>query len=152
MHFPRTYIFLDVDDTDRSAAFYEALLGGPPVSRSADTTIFEFDAPPLVLTLETRSGVRRARNRKRSGVQPSRKSKRSSVSDDSPRFALVVPEPEHVGKAAVALWRAGARLRLQDQGIEARDPDGNAWRVRFVPFAKGRTVASISREDGDERR
>jgi hypothetical protein len=38
------------------------------------------------------------------------------------------------------LRRAGVRLRLADEGIEAHDPDGNAWRVRFVPSSKGRAV------------
>jgi hypothetical protein len=63
-------------------------------------------------------------------------------------FALVVPEPEHVGKAAVALWRAGARMRLQDASIETRDPDGNAWRVRFVPGATERAILTLP-EDGE---
>jgi catechol 2,3-dioxygenase-like lactoylglutathione lyase family enzyme len=122
MRLSRTHIYLGVEDVDQSALFYEALLGGPPASRNTDVTIFEFDAPPLVLTIQTHP-------------HPA----------DLPAhgFALVVPEPEHVGKAAIALRRVGARLRLQDEGIEARDPDGNTWRVRFVPSAKGRAVVPI---------
>jgi hypothetical protein len=56
------------------------------------------------------------------------------------RYALDVPEPQHVGIAAVALRRAGARLLLHDAGIEVSDPDGNTWKVRFVPRAKSRSV------------
>jgi hypothetical protein len=60
-----------------------------------------------------------------------------------PRFALVVNEPGQVGDAAVALRRAGVPLRVADQGIEAHDPDGHGWRVRFEPFARGRAVFAI---------
>ena len=122
MSYPRTHIYLGVEDIDQSALFYEALLGGPPASRNTGITVFEFDAPPLVLTIETHPHP--------AALGPH-------------GFALDVPEPEHVGKAAIALRRAGARLRLQDEGIEVRDPDGNTWKVRFVPSAKGRTVVSI---------
>jgi catechol-2,3-dioxygenase len=128
MRSARTHIYLGVEDADQSALFYEALLGGPPASRNSGITVFEFEAPPLVLTLETSPRARHA-----------------------PRgahawWALDVPEPERVGKAAVALRRAGARLRLQDEGIEARDPDGNTWKVRFVPHIKGCAVVSIREE------
>jgi catechol 2,3-dioxygenase-like lactoylglutathione lyase family enzyme len=122
MSYPRTHIYLGVEDIDQSALFYEALLGGPPASRNTGITVFEFDAPPLVLTIETHPHP--------AALGPH-------------GFAHDVPEPEHVGKAAIALRRAGARLRLQDEGIEVRDPDGNTWKVRFVPSAKGRTVVSI---------
>jgi hypothetical protein len=70
-----------------------------------------------------------------------------------PRFALVVNEPQQVGHAAIALRRAGIQLRLEDDGIEASDPDGNAWRVRFVPSAKGRAVVGAGElKEKEERR
>jgi catechol 2,3-dioxygenase-like lactoylglutathione lyase family enzyme len=119
MPLPRTHIHLGVEDVAQSALFYEALLGGPPASRNADMTVFESSSPPLVLTIE---------------IHPRRAARAPHG------FALVVPDPEHVGKAAIALRRAGARLRLQDEGIEARDPDGNTWKVRFVPSATERAV------------
>jgi catechol 2,3-dioxygenase-like lactoylglutathione lyase family enzyme len=122
MRFLRTHIYLGVEDVDQSASFYQALLGGPPASRSHSAAVFRFDAPPLVLTIE-------------SGAPP--------AASPPLRLALVVPDPEHVGQAAIALRRAGARLRLQDEGIEARDPDGNTWKVRFVPSAKARAVVPI---------
>jgi catechol 2,3-dioxygenase-like lactoylglutathione lyase family enzyme len=120
MRGPRTHIYLGVEDVNQSALFYEALLGGPPASRDPGITVFEFDAPPLVLTIANRTPA--------------------TASRPLYRFALVVLQPEHVGEAAIALRRAGARLRLQDEGIEARDPDGNTWKVRFVPSAKARSV------------
>jgi catechol-2,3-dioxygenase len=125
MQFPKTFIYLSVGDAGQSAAFYEALLGAPPTSSNASTVVFEFDAPALSLTLEARAPTPRTTHN---------------------RFALVVPEPEHVGKTAIALRRAGARLRLQDQGLEARDPDGNEWRVRFVPSTKVRAIVEIRME------
>jgi catechol 2,3-dioxygenase-like lactoylglutathione lyase family enzyme len=117
----KTHIDLDVDDAEQSAAFYEALFGAPPARRSTALAVFEFDSPPLVLTLR----------------KPARRFGRHGL------FALVVTEPEHVGCAAIALRRVGVRLRLEDQGIEASDPDGNAWRVRFVASAVGRSVVAI---------
>ena len=122
MRFPTTHIYLGVEDVDRSALFYQALLGGPPATRSQDAAIFRFDAPPLVLTIESSTPV---------------------AASPPLRLALVVPDPENVGQAAIALRRAGAQLRLQDEGIEARDPDGNTWKVRFVPSAKARAVVPI---------
>ncbi len=148
MNLPRTHIRLGIDDSIRSTAFYEALFGAPPASRNANVIVFELDEPALLLVLETRptQGGPRSRGdntvrrgRRREPVRP--------ISAGKGRYALVVPEPEHVGKAAVALWRAGAPLRLQDQGIETIDPDGNSWRVRFVPFARRLAVISVSVEN-----
>jgi catechol-2,3-dioxygenase len=135
MFLPKSHIHLDSDDLLRSTAFYEALLGVPPSRQSASVAVFECDSPPLVLTLEQSSPARRARPR--GG---------SAQSRDSSQYALVVSEPKEVGHAAIALRRAGVPLRLQDEGIEAKDPDGNAWRVRFVPSAKGRAVVSTRGE------
>jgi catechol 2,3-dioxygenase-like lactoylglutathione lyase family enzyme len=140
---------LGVDDSTRSTAFYEALFGGPPASRNANVIVFEFDEPALLLVLETLPASRLApdrverparRDRRRRGARP--------ISAAHSRYALVVPDPEQVGKAAVALWRAGAPLRLQDQGIETLDPDGNSWKVRFVPFARRLAVIAVS-QDGE---
>ncbi len=135
MFLPKTHIHLDVDDAGESAAFYEALLGAPPARRSSSAAVFVFDSPPLVLTLE--NPPRRKAGRRRRGVDT--------------RFALLVTEPAHVGHAAIALRRAGVRLRVEDQGIEVSDPDGNAWRVRFTPSASGRSVVATSGRDEDER-
>jgi hypothetical protein len=117
------------------------LLGAPPSRQSANVAVFEIDSPPLVLTLEQSSSKRKVR------VTSAAKASRICDDEDSPidgrlQYALVVSEPREVGHAAIALRRAGVPLRLQDEGIEAKDPDGNAWRVRFVPSAKGRTVVA----------
>ena len=79
-------------------------------------------------------------------VRPSRARGEEGVGSGGPEYSLVVNEPREVGHAAIALRRAGVPLRLQDEGIEARDPDGNAWRVRFVPSAKGRAVVATRGE------
>jgi catechol 2,3-dioxygenase-like lactoylglutathione lyase family enzyme len=142
MFLPKTHIHLGVDDAGESVAFYEALLGAPPARKSDHVAVFEFDSPPLVLTLEAhrvpppgRVPVSRPRSRvRRRGSRPG-------------EFALIVSEPQQVGVAAIALRRAGVRLRLEDRGIEARDPDGNAWRVQFVPSTRGRSVVA-TKEDG----
>ena len=112
-------IHLGVCDAGRSAAFYEALLGATPSRRDAMTAVFELDSPPLVLTVEQ---------------DPRAKP------DVRSRFALFVDEPRLIGDVAIALRRAGVRLRLEDEGIETHDPDGNAWRVRFAPSTRGRSV------------
>jgi catechol 2,3-dioxygenase-like lactoylglutathione lyase family enzyme len=126
-----THLHLGVDDADSSAAFYEALFGVRPERLAGGQAVFALDSPPLVLTLEKRH---------RRGAAPRRTT--------GPGFDLIVTEPEHVGDAALALRRAGVRLRLEDRGIEARDPDGNAWRIRFVPSAKSRAV--VRRAEGEE--
>jgi hypothetical protein len=147
---PRTHIRLGIDDSIRSAAFYEALFGGPPASRNANVVVFEFDEPALLLVLETRPASGPPRDRVASAARRGRRRQAPlAISATHGRYALVVPEPEHVGKAAVALWRAGAPLRLQDQGIETIDPDGNSWKVRFVPFARRLAVISVATEGGN---
>jgi catechol 2,3-dioxygenase-like lactoylglutathione lyase family enzyme len=154
MFLPKSHIHLDADDLARSAAFYEALLGSPPARRSDSVAIFEFDSPPLVLTLEQRGPSARAKVSPRGNVRHLRKAHDDSVQHGTyPRFALVVNEPQQVGHAAIALRRAGIQLRLEDDGIEASDPDGNAWRVRFVPSAKGRAVVGAGElKEKEERR
>jgi catechol 2,3-dioxygenase-like lactoylglutathione lyase family enzyme len=145
MFLPKTHIHLGVEDAGESIAFYEALLGGPPIRRSDHVAVFEFDSPPLVLTLESNpAGVPT-----QAAPVPPQRARRPRRSK-APQFALLVSEPQHVGTAAIALRRAGIRLRLEDQGIEAHDPDGNAWRVRLMPRAKGRSVVTseTEREEG----
>jgi catechol-2,3-dioxygenase len=151
MHLTRVSIVLCVGDARHSVAFYEALLGGPPTSSNASKVVFESEVPALVLTLETCPPTLRTRDRTASGLHPSRKRRSEcSLSTAHGRFALVVPKPEQVGQTAIALRRAGARLRLQDQGLEACDPDGNHWRVRFVPFTQERAVVELPVEREDE--
>jgi catechol 2,3-dioxygenase-like lactoylglutathione lyase family enzyme len=149
----KVHIRLIVGDADRSRTFYEALLGSRASRRSARDTVFELDSPPVVLTLEWRSQAQRSSMRA-SDSSPRREPEpahagESGGSRREPRsesgrtnFVLVVNEPEYVGHAAIALRRVGVRLRLGDQGIEAHDPDGNTWRVRFVPTAKSRSVVA----------
>ncbi len=130
----KTLIHLRVVDASQSAAFYEALLGATPAMRNANGAVFDLDSPPLLLTVEQAPRAK-------------------AVSSKEERFALVVLEPEHVGDAAIRLRRAGVRLRVEDQGIEALDPDGNKWRVRLVPFAPRRAVLAtrVSGEEGKDR-
>jgi catechol-2,3-dioxygenase len=128
MYLSKTHIHLCVEDACQSATFYEALLGAPPARQSSVAAVFDFDSPPLVLTVEERSHRGRPKAARRGGTG---------------RFSLVVTQPQHVGHAAIALRRAGVQLRLEDQAIEAEDPDGNAWRVRFVESAPGRSVQAI---------
>ena len=119
MRSPRTHIYLGVVDAKQSALFYEALLGGPPARQRNGIVVFKFEAPPLVLTIETRLHTK---------------------APAGARYALDLPEPQHVGIAAVAQRRAGARLLLHDAGMEVSDPDGNTWKVRYVPLTTSRLV------------
>jgi hypothetical protein len=136
MQTQKTQIHVEADDPERSAVFYEALFGAAPVRRSATAAVFELDSPPLILTLEQR--VRRV-DRPLTTARSVRASRRQA---ESGQFTLIVNEPQHVGDAAIALRRAGVRLRLGDEGVEAFDPDQNAWRVRFVASAAGRTIVA----------
>jgi hypothetical protein len=138
---------LRVEDATRSTAFYQALLGGAPASRSLDAIVFEFERPSVLLVLHLRAFPLEAGDRASRGSRPK---KRTGPPPPAPsRYALVVPDPEHVGRVTVALWRVRAPLRLQDQGIETLDPDGNTWRVRFVPLARGPAVLAVT--EGESR-
>ncbi|MGA2451326.1 MAG: VOC family protein [Polyangiaceae bacterium] len=149
----KVQIRLSVGDGERSSAFYEALLGSQVSRRGETHAVFELDSPPVVLTLEWRvDRLRVAPNAKdvaahREGLRPdaTRSADRGRGPPAARRpsvFVLVVNKPEQVGHAAIALRRAGVRLTLEDQGIEAHDPDGNTWRVRFVPSAASRAVVA----------
>jgi catechol 2,3-dioxygenase-like lactoylglutathione lyase family enzyme len=141
MAFPKALIHLDVGDADRSAIFYQALLGATPARPVPGTAVFDLESPPLILTVEQR-GTRAITL----GPAPERKIGRGRGKQRRAplvRFDLLVNDARHVGDAAVALRRAGARLLLQDRGIEAHDPDGNAWRVRLAPSAKRRTLVTV---------
>ncbi len=122
MRLPKTHIVLRVDDVARSAVFYEALLGAAPARQGGGVAVFELESPPLLLAVEDRPRLRHS-----SARRPA-------------RFALVLSQPQHIGDAAIRLRRRGIRLRVEDQGIEAHDPDGNVWRVRFVPSAESPAV------------
>jgi catechol 2,3-dioxygenase-like lactoylglutathione lyase family enzyme len=143
MLFSKEIIQLRVDDALRAAVFYEALLDAPPTLRSALSAVFDLDTPPLVLTLEERPRARRANTRRESASRP------GAFGHDAPiesrtgaRLALVLGEPKQIGDVAIRLRRAGVRLWIQDEGLEAHDPDGNAWRVQCVPAVLGRAVVT----------
>jgi catechol 2,3-dioxygenase-like lactoylglutathione lyase family enzyme len=117
-----TTIHLGVADVKRSATFYEAFLGGHPRLRERTMVVFELAAPPLVLMIFAHP----------------------EPEELAPVcYALDVPKPQHVGATAVALRRIGARLRLQDAGIEVCDPDGNLWKIRFAPREREMAVVRI---------
>jgi catechol 2,3-dioxygenase-like lactoylglutathione lyase family enzyme len=115
----KTHIHLWVRDTGRAATFYEALLGGP-VRIEAPQAVLDIESPPLVLTLE----------------------ERPPATSDPARFVLFVDDPRQVGHIAIALRRAGVRIRLEDEGIEALDFDGNTWRVRLTRASTGPAVVA----------
>ena len=123
MFLPKPHIHLGVEDASRSAVFYEALLRTPPSRRSSCAAVFESGSPPFVLSLEHGGKAR----------SPS-------------RFAILVTDPRQVADAAIALRRAGVRLRLEDEGIRAEDPDGNAWHVRLAPSGAGPGVRGPQEE------
>jgi catechol 2,3-dioxygenase-like lactoylglutathione lyase family enzyme len=142
MAFPKAQIHLDVGDADQSAIFYEALLGAAPARPVPGTAVFDLESPPLILTVEQRGTSRLltlAPALERKVGRGRGKKRRKPMA----RFDLLVNDARHVGDAAIALRRAGARLLLQDRGIEAHDPDGNAWRVRLSPSAKRRTLVTV---------
>jgi len=131
---PKTRIHLAVRDAERAVAFYRALLGAGPSAHELHSIVFELDSPPLILTIEPDRSPRRGRSPSPRGSGESHESGRRA------RLSLCVNEPRLVGQVAVALRRAGVRLRLRDQGIEANDPDGNTWDVTYAPLIAEPTV------------
>lgn len=150
MVLPKLHIHLGVCDAVRSTAFYQALLGATPACRDETTAVFDLDSPPLILTVEqcSRPSAATAPSPASMGMPSGSGTPRPSggsrgcgrALSTTSRFDLLLDEPRLIGDVAIALRRAGVRLRLEDEGIEAHDPDGNAWRVRFVPSTKGRAV------------
>jgi catechol 2,3-dioxygenase-like lactoylglutathione lyase family enzyme len=57
MFLPKFRIALRVRNADKSATFYEALLGAKPAHRTAGTALFEVDSPPLFGTPPSRSAA-----------------------------------------------------------------------------------------------
>ncbi|MGH7438275.1 MAG: VOC family protein [Polyangiaceae bacterium] len=124
MFTPKPRIELHVEDADRSAAFYAALLQTDADRSQGAAAVFDLESPPLTLTLTPRT--------------------KGGPSRSLARFALVVLKPEDIGHTAIALRRAKVRLRLEDAGIVTQDPDGNDWRVRFVPSAREPAVLTVA--------
>jgi catechol 2,3-dioxygenase-like lactoylglutathione lyase family enzyme len=142
MELARTHIRLDVDEACEAIAFYQALLGAPPTRRSGGVTVFVFESPPLVLTVAERRRLGQSKV-SRSRIRGAPRGVRELPALGAPaRFCFIVPEPQHVGDAAIRLRRAGVRLRIEDRGLLVQDPDGNAWRVSFVPSAGGPIIVA----------
>ena len=119
-------LHLGVADVRRSAIFYEAFLGRSPRLRERAMVVFELADPLLLLTIL---------------AHPDPEALKPAC------YALDVPRPQHVGAVAVALRRIGARLRLQDSGIEVCDPDGNLWKIRFAPREREMAIVRIGPAD-----
>jgi hypothetical protein len=151
-------VHLDVGDAGRSAIFYEALLGVAPVRPSPTTATFDLDSPPLLLTIagiEPNDPIAPGKGTTTSDVLGHRRPRaRRTIARDRGHsgLTLVVNEPRHVGDAAIALRRVGARIRIEDHGIAVRDPDDNACYVRFEPSARGRAVVETTSEDAQGTR
>jgi catechol 2,3-dioxygenase-like lactoylglutathione lyase family enzyme len=143
MKLAKTYIRLDVDEASESIAFYQALLGAAPTRQSGSVTVFAFDSPPLILTVEERRCLRQSKVGRpiESGSPRASRAEPPQLGAEA-RFSFIVPEPQHVGDAALRLRRAGVRLRIEDRGISVHDPDGNTWRVSFVPSMGGPTIVA----------
>jgi catechol 2,3-dioxygenase-like lactoylglutathione lyase family enzyme len=142
--FEKVVVFLNVGDTARSAVFYQALLGAAPAHQSPSRATFELESPPLILNLHAVARAEGTRPRRLvrevegPAVPRPRPAAKGGAANAS--FTLIVNEPKHVGDTAIALRRAGVPIRIEDHGIETRDPDRNAWHVRLVASAPGRAV------------
>ncbi len=151
----KEHIVLRVDDTRASSVFYEALFETPPTHRSAKSTVFDLDSPAVVVTLEERREPLRTSGRPRAVRLPSLGSVNAAGPPRARRkaspWALLVADPRQVGDVAIRLRRAGVRLWVQDEGIEAIDPDGNAWRVRWGPEVRARALLAATRSRGARR-
>jgi catechol 2,3-dioxygenase-like lactoylglutathione lyase family enzyme len=139
-----------VDDLLKSAAFYQALFEVPPAHRGAGATVFEVDSPPLVITLEERPRARHGKTRRAAIERRPAAFDARTKRGRRPRWAVFVADPWQVGDAAIRLRRAGARLWVQDRGIETQDPDGNAWQVCCAAVTPGPRVETTrgSKEPG----
>jgi catechol 2,3-dioxygenase-like lactoylglutathione lyase family enzyme len=115
----RFHLSLNVSDLARSIAFYRTLFGREPAKRRPDYAKFELDDPPLVLSLEPRSG----------GHQSPEGGALNHLGFRLPDVAALVAMQER-------LERAGIRSQ-REEGVEccyarqtkfwAHDPDRTLW-------------------------
>lgn len=130
----RPHVGLEVEDLERSIAFYRALLGEEPVEVHADYARFEPAEPALNLSLILSDGP-----------PGSPGSARPAARRASDHFGIQVRSSEVVREASRRLRRAGIGVRLEEQSwccyavqdkVWASDPDGNPWEV-FVVLQAG---------------
>ena len=85
MFTPKPRIELHVEDAERSAAFYAALLQTQADRSQGAAAVFDLESPPLTLT------------------QAHAPDQGRPFAGALARFALVVPKPEDIGYTAIAL-------------------------------------------------
>ena len=127
----RAHIGLQVEELERSIAFYRVLFGLEPAEVRADYARFEPAQPALILSLN------------RSATPAG--SAASSARRAADHFGIQVGSSKAVLEAERRLRRAGIAARLEQQNwccyavqdkVWADDPDGNPWEV-FVVLQSG---------------
>lgn len=118
----RIHLGLAVRDLERSAAFYQALLGREPTKRRPHYAKFEVGEPPVNLSLNEVTGT-------------------TAPSHPVSHYGIQVKSTAAVQETQQRLTRAGVATRVEEQvtccyavqnKIWARDPDGNPWEVYVV--------------------
>lgn len=117
----KTHVALNVTDTKKSVAFYQAMFGVAPVKHKVGYAKFDLDQPALNLTLNQSQNVKSKGALSHLGVQ--------------------VSSTEDVRAALERFQKAGLKVReeenteccyaLQDK-VWVTDPDGNQWEVFVV--------------------
>ncbi len=120
----RIHVGFTVRDLDASLAFYETLLGSPPVKVRPGYAKFEPAEPSVNLSIHTSS---------RLANQP--------VTNVGTHYGVQVKSTEAVNLARKRLREAGYETKVETEAtccyavqdkVWARDPDGNEWEVFVV--------------------
>ncbi|NNE08498.1 MAG: glyoxalase/bleomycin resistance/dioxygenase family protein [Gemmatimonadetes bacterium] len=136
----RIHVGFTVRDLDASLAFYETLLGAPPVKVRPGYAKFEPAEPSVNLSIHTSS---RLANRK--------------VVSTGTHYGVQVKSTEAVTQAQKRLHEAGYATKVEAEAtccyavqdkVWARDPDGNDWEVFVVLDADAPVMRDASVKSG----
>ena len=130
----RMHVSLDVDDLERSVAFYRALFDREPAKRFDDYAKFVLEDPALVFSLNPVGGPRSETRLSHLGIQLA--PGQLEEVDARLRAAGLVPRPEDEVTCCYAVQNKRWVV----------DPDGNSWELYEV--LADAPVHSVKAEDG----
>ncbi|MCG6136284.1 MAG: VOC family protein [Nostoc sp. LLA-1] len=130
----KTHVALNVNNIDKSVAFYRAMFDVEPVKYKADYAKFDISHPALNLTLNLASNVQSGGALSHLGVQVE---STQEVQSAIQRFT----------KAGLALFtedNTDCCYAVQDK-VWVTDPDGNRWEVFVVKVADTRPSQNLKK-------
>lgn len=120
----KTHVALNVNDIDKSVAFYRAMFDVEPVKYKADYAKFDISHPALNLTLNRGSNVQSGGALSHLGVQV----------ESTQEVQSAIQRFTEAGLALLTEDNTDCCYAVQDK-VWVTDPDGNRWEVFVVKVA-----------------